>query len=190
MVQLKEETAILASGRSMGVHPKITMLLSPYKCMKGELGTFGLPMLSEHARETQSKLQSHNTAAYVGSILSIALSQSGCQHFPEVVGVFTGNALTHTIDISDDYEELSERPWFSQNIGKTFELRLDEHTGTPIEYTRTARLSLQLGEDAELSDIQELTVIHANAEAAEMTPVFREEEPDDDTESTSDVSTS
>jgi hypothetical protein len=158
--------------------------------MKGEFGTFGLPMLSEHARETQSKLQSHNTAAYVGSILSIALSQSGCQHFPEVVGVFTGNAVTHAINISDDYEELSERPWFSQNIGKTFELRLDEHTGTPIEYTRSARLSLQLGEDAELGDVEELTTIHADAEAAEMTPVFREEELDDDTESTSDVSTS
>jgi len=190
MVVMKEEIAVLASGRTIEVHPKITMLLSPFKCMKGEFGTFGLPMLSEHARETQSKLQSHNTAAYVGSILSIALSQSGCQHFPEVVGVFTGNAVTHAIDISDDYEELSERPWFSQNIGKTFELRLDEHTGTPIEYTRSARLSLQLGEDAELGDVEELTTIHADAEAAEMTPVFREEELDDDTESTSDVSTS
>lgn len=190
MVVMKEGIAVLASGRTIEVHPKITMLLSPFKCMKGEFGTFGLPMLSEHARETQSKLQSHNTAAYVGSILSIALSQSGCQHFPEVVGVFTGNAVTHAIDISDDYEELSERPWFSQNIGKTFELRLDEHTGTPIEYTRSARLSLQLGEDAELGDVEELTTIHADAEAAEMTPVFREEELDDDTESTSDVSTS
>jgi hypothetical protein len=180
----------LASGRVVTVHPKITMLLSPFKCMKGEFGTFGLPMLSEHARETQSKLQSHNTAGYVGSILSVALSESGCEHFPEVVGVFTGTAISHTIDISDDYEDLSERPWFSQNIGKTFELRLDEHTGTPIEYTRSARISLNLGEEAELGHVEELVAIHADAEAAEMTPVFREEEVDDDTESTSDVSTS
>jgi hypothetical protein len=182
--------ATLESGRKIDVHPKITMLLSRYKCMKGEFGTFGLPMLSEHARETQSKLQSHNTAGYVGSILSVALSQSGCQHFPEVFGVYTGNALNHKIDISDDYEELSERPWFSQNIGKTFELHLDEHSGTPIEYTRSARLSLQLGEDAELGDVQELDLIHAEATPAEMTSVFREEELDDETESTSDVSTS
>jgi hypothetical protein len=180
----------LASGRVVAVHPKITMLLSPFKCMKGEFGTFGLPMLSEHARETQSKLQSYNTAGYVGSILSVALSESGCQHFPEVVGVFTGNAITHTIDISDDYEELSERPWFSQNIGKTFDLRLDEHTGTPIEYTRSARVSLQLGEETDLGVIEELAGIHTEAEAGDMTPVFREEELDDDTESTSDVSTS
>ena len=190
LVSMTDNVAILASGRSLAVHPKITMLLSPYKCMKGEFGTFGLPMLSEHARETQSKLQSHNTAAYVGSILSVALSQSGCQHFPEVVGVYTGTATTHSINISDDYEELSERPWFSQNIGKTFELRLDEHTGTPIEYTRSARVSIQLGEQAELGDIQELECVHADGEAAEMTPVFRDEEVDDETESTSDVSTS
>lgn len=190
IISATESVGTLASGRVVDVHPKITMLLSPFKCMKGEFGTFGLPMLSEHARETQSKLQSHNTAGYVGSILSVALSQSGCQHFPEVVGVFTGTALAHTIDISDDYEELSERPWFSQNIGKTFELRLDEHTGTPIEYTRSARVSLQLGEEADLGDVEELAAIHAEATAAEMTPVFREEEIDDETESTSDVSTS
>lgn len=190
LVSVTDGVATLASGRTIEVHPKITMLLSPYKCMKGEFGTFGLPMLSEHARETQSKLQGHNTAAYVGSILSVALSQSGCQHFPEVVGAFTGTAMTHTIDISDDYEELSERPWFSQNIGKTFELRLDEHTGTPIEYTRSARISLQLGEEAELGDVEELIAVHADATAAEMTPVFRDEDVSEETESTSDVSTS
>ena len=108
LVSVTEGVATLASGRTIEVHPKITMLLSPYKCMKGEFGTFGLPMLSEHARETQSKLQSHNTAAYVGSILSVALSQSGCQHFPEVLAVYSGTATKHTIDISDDYEELSK----------------------------------------------------------------------------------
>jgi hypothetical protein len=190
LVSVTDGMATLASGRTIEVHPKITMLLSPFKCMKGEFGTFGLPMLSHHARDTQTKLQSHNTAAYVGSILSVALSQSGCCHFPEVVGVFTGNATAHTIDISEDYEELSERPWFSQNIGKTFELRLNENTGTPIEYTRTARLSLQLGDEVDLGEVQELDTVHADAVAAEMTPVFREEVPDDETESTSNVSTS
>jgi hypothetical protein len=190
LVSIEDDLATLESGKTFAVHPKITMLFSPYKCIKGEFGTFGLPMLSGHARETQSKLQSHNTAAYVGSILSIALSQSGCEHFPEVVGVYTGNAQTHTIDISDDYEELSERPWFSQNIGKTFELRLDEHSGTPIEYTRSARISLQLGEQAELEDIEELECIQADGEAAEMTRVFNDEQSSDETETTSHVSTS
>jgi len=180
----------LASGRTLEVHPKITMLLGPFKCMKGEFGTFGLPMLSDHARETQAKLQSHNTAGYVGSILSVVLAQSGCQHFPEVVGVFTGNAVTHTINISDDYEELSERPWFSQNIGKTFDLKLDEHTGTPIEYTRSARLSLQMGEDANLDGVEELDFVPAEGVAAEMSPVFKEDIEEEDDESSSDVSTS
>ena len=190
LVSLKDDMASLASGRILSVHPKITMLLGPFKCMRGEFGTFGLPMLSEHARETQMKLQSPNTAAYVGSILSVVLSQSGCQHFPEVVGVFTGTAVSHTIDISDDYEDLSERPWFSQNIGKTFDLKLDEHTGTPIEYTRSARISLQLGDDAELGDVQELDAVYAEGVAGEMTAVFKEDIEEEDDESTSDVSTS
>ena len=190
LVSLKDDTALLVSGRSLKVHPKITMLLSPFKCMRGEFGTFGLPMLSDHARETQMKLQSHNTAAYVGSILSVVLSQSGCQHFPEVVGVFTGTAVSHMIDISDDYEELSERPWFSQNIGKTFDLKLDEHTGTHIEYTRSARIELQLGEEAESGDVEELECIPAEGVAGEMIAVFKEDTEEEDDESTSDVSTS
>lgn len=191
LVSLKKDVmATLASGRVQEVHPKITMLLSPFKCMKGEFGTFGLPMLSDHARETQSKLQSHNTAGYVGSILSVALSESGCQHFPEVVGVFTGTALSHSIDISDDYEDLSERPWFSQNIGKTFDLRLDEHSGTHIEYTRSARVGLDLGEEIVLEGVQELDFVEAEGEAADLTPVFKEEVVDDDDDSSSNVSLS
>ena len=190
IVTVSGNVATLSSGRTIDVHPKITMLLSPFKCIKGDFGTFGLPMLSEHANEAQKKLQSHNTAGYVGSILSIALSQSGCQHFPEVVGVFTGTALKHTINISDDYEDLSERHWFSQNIGKTFDLKLDEHTGTPIEYTRSARLPLSLGDEADLGVVEELDVNHTESSAAEMTPLFHDEEEEAETESTSDVSTS
>jgi hypothetical protein len=190
IVSLSDSVATLASGRTLDVHPKITMLLSPYKRMKGEFGTFGLPMLSDHAIEIQSKLQSHNTAAYVGSILSVALSQSGCQHFPEVVGVFTGNSNSHTIDISDDYEELSERPWFSQNLGKTFELKLDEHSGSPIQYSRKAREALELGDETELCDVEELVAVHADAEAGEMTAVFREEEPEAESDDSSNISTS
>jgi hypothetical protein len=190
IVSVEEKSAKLASGRILEVHPKITMLLGPFKCMKGELGTFGLPMLSDHAKEIQSKLQSHNTAGYVGSILSIVLSQSGCQHFPEVVGVFTGNATSHTIDISDDYDELSERSWFSQNIGKTFDLKLDEHTGTPIEYTRSARTSLHFGEEIDLGIVEELVCEDASGVAAEMTPVFKEEIEEEEDDDSSDISTS
>lgn len=190
IISLDGDTAKLASGREVDVHPKITMLLGPFKCMRGEFGTFGLPMLSDHARDTQTKLQSHNTAGYVGSILSIALSQSECKHFPEVVGVFTGTATTHTIDISDDYEELSERPWFSQNIGKAFELKLQESAGTPIQYSRSGRLSLRLGEDEVLGDVQELEGIQAEGVAGEMTPVFREEVDEEDDDDSSSVSTS
>ena len=88
LVSLKKDVmATLASGRVQEVHPKITMLLSPFKCMKGEFGTFGLPMLSDHARETQSKLQSHNTAGYVAASWATRPEQSTCaspvsEHMP------------------------------------------------------------------------------------------------------------
>jgi len=110
------------------VHCKTTMILSPFKWMQGEYGsTIGLPLSSNQSTEVSSKIQSHHNAAYVGSMISAVLSQSKCQHFPKVYGIFSGLSKNHTIDISDDYEDLSERSWFSSNIGKTFDLKLADH---------------------------------------------------------------
>jgi len=191
IVSITEETAALSSGRSVPFHAKITMLVSPYKWMKGEFGTIGLPMLSESANEMHSKLQSHNTAGYVGSILSVALSQSGCQHFPSVFGVFTGTSTEHTIDISDDYEDLSERQWFSNNLGKTFELKLDEQVGNAIAYSRSARIPLDLGEEVTLDEVSVLEPgLGEGAELPELTRVFNEEEQEEESDSSSSVSTS
>lgn len=191
LVSLSDDVASLSSGRTISVHPKITMLLNPYKWMKGEFGTLGLPMLSDNARDIHSKLQSHNNAGYVGSILSVALSQSGCQHFPAVFGVYTGTSSSHTINISDDYEELSERPWFSQNIGKTFELKLNQEGGNTIEYTRSARISLQVGDAVELDDVHEVDGIpESGAQMADMNQVFKEEEIEEESDSSSSISTS
>jgi hypothetical protein len=189
IVSINEE-AVLSSGRTVPFHAKITMLLSPYKWMKGEFGTLGLPMLSESANQTHLKLQSHNTAGYVGSILSVALSQSGCQHFPNVFGVFTGTSAEHTIDISDDYEDLSERPWFSSNLGKTFDLKLDEHVGNAIAYSRSARIPLELGEETVLDGVEVLAPGSGDgAELPKLTPIFKEDE-EEDSETSSEVSTS
>jgi len=191
IVSLTENTAVLSSGRTVSVHPKITMLLSPYKWMKGDFGNLGLPMFSDNARQTHAKLQSHNTAGYVGSILSVALSQSGCQHFPSVFGLYTGTSTEHTINISDDYEDLSERSWFSTNIGKTFDLRLDENVGATIEYTRSARLPLDLGEEAVLDGVEELAPGDGgDAHLPDLTPVFKEDAEPENDDSSSDVSTS
>jgi len=191
IVSLNENSATLSSGRTVAIHPKITMLLSPYKWMKGDFGNLGLPMFSDNAKQTHSKLQSHNTAGYVGAILSVALSQSGCQHFPSVFGVYTGTSAEHVLNISDDYEDLSERSWFSSNIGKTFDLRLEEHVGATIEYTRSARVPLELGEDAILDGVEELAPGDGSgAQLPDLTPVFKDEEQPADDESSSDVSTS
>jgi hypothetical protein len=175
------------------VHIKKTMLLSPFKWMQGDYGsTLGLPTTSEQAGMIQSKLQSQHNAAYVGSIISAFLSESGCIHFPKVYGIFSGTAKHHTIDISDDYPDLCDRSWFSQNIGKTFELKLSESvTQTEFQHTRTARSALQLGEDMTLDGVEELEVEHVESSIGELKNMFETElSPEEDEDDSSSVSTS
>lgn len=189
-----EDTIRSSDGSVLNVHKKITMLLSPYKWMQGDYGTLGLPTSEEVSNIINQKIQNSNNAAYVGSILSVALAQTGCQHFPKVFGVFSGVSEKHVIDISDDYGDLSERSWFSTNIGKTFEIKLSDglHESPDFKHTRTARISIRLGDDVDLDDVKELDILDIPpTEAGEMNRVFREEEDDDDDISdSSSVSTS
>jgi hypothetical protein len=96
----------------------------------------------------------------------------------------------HTIDISDEYEELSEKGWFTQNIGKTFELSLNHSAEAPTEFshTRSARVTLQIGDDIMLEGVEELDGI---ADSSEMADIKQIAEPDvqDETEDSSSVST-
>ena len=117
------ETTVYAGGLEIPVHLKKTMLNSSYRVMHGDYAGTGLPNTNEVASEPL-RIQSPYNAAYVGSLASLILSESGCPHFPKVYGVFSGVAERHVLDISDDYEDLCDRPWFSQNIGHFFELRL------------------------------------------------------------------
>jgi len=191
---LDADTIRTTKGNVLPVHRKTTMLLSPYKWMQGDYGTsLGLPTTEEDSAEIWRKIQDPDNAAYVGALLSTVLAQSGCPHFPKVYGVFTALSEKHTIDISDDYAELSERSWFSSNIGKTFEIKLtdDVHAGD-FKHTRGARVSVLLGEDMVLDDIKELEAPQVGpTEAAEMNQLMRDNEDDDDDESdSSSVSTS
>jgi hypothetical protein len=182
------------NGTVVPVHRKTTMLLSPFKWMQGDYGTsLGLPTTEEESLEIQRKIQDPNNAAYVGALLSVVLAQSGCHHFPKVYGCFTGVAEKHTIDISDDYADLSERSWFSSNIGKTFEIKLtdDVHDGD-FKHTRGARASVLLGDDVVLEDVKELDApVTDVTEPADMNRMMRDEDEEDDDESdSSSVSTS
>lgn len=171
------------SGKEVEVHRKTTMLLSPYKWMRGSYGTaLGLPSTSENALSMTSKLQCTNNAGYVGSIISAVLSNSGCIHFPKVYGIFTGISEEHTIDISDDYGEISERPWFSQNIGKLFEINLSSEVqeNTEFRHTRCARTSLEFGETIDLGDVSELTITQQTAEPVELSRVFQDIQEEND----------
>jgi hypothetical protein len=172
---------ITSSPDLQDVHCKITMLLSPFKWMQGEYGSsIGLPTTSEQSAAINAKLQNPNNAAYVGSMISAVLSESGCIHFPKVYGVFTGISKSHTINISDDYEELSERPWFSTNLGKTFDLKLS-NTVTKESYdfnhTRAARALVQLGEDTMLDDVETLETTHVDTTMADLRQVMDDDAP-------------
>ena len=184
------------NGNIVNIHRKITMLVSPYKWMRGEYGkTLGLPTSLEQASIAMHKIQNCNNAAYVGAIISSVLSQSGCIHFPKVYGVFSGMTTQHTIDISDDYGELSERPWFSQNIGKMFDIKLSDEIQETNEFkhTRTSRLAIQLGDKAELGEVEDLeTPIVENVQMADLNKVLQDDDDEDldDKSDSSSVSTS
>uniref|UniRef100_A0A6C0AJC7 Protein kinase domain-containing protein n=1 Tax=viral metagenome TaxID=1070528 RepID=A0A6C0AJC7_9ZZZZ len=191
-----DSTSIRTSkGHTVPVHRKTTMLLSPFKWMQGDYGSsLGLPTTEEQSAEIQRKIQDPNNAAYVGAVLSVILAQSGCPHFPKVYGVFTGVAEKHTIDISDDYADLSERSWFSSNIGKTFDIRLTEgiHASGDFNHTRGARAGILLGEEITLENVEELQAPEVlPTEPAEMNQMMRDaDDTDDDESDSSSVSTS
>jgi len=188
-----KDTITTASGPKK-VHIKSTMLLSPFKWMRGDYSTsLGLATTQEQASIIHTKLQSQNNAAYVGALFSAVFSQTKCIHFPKVYGVFSGMSRNHVVNISDDYSDLVEKPWFSQNIGNTFELRLsDTLSPSSFQHTRSARRDLELGESMLLENIEELPGIEAGETSVpEMKRVFGSEEDDDeDGSDTSSVSTS
>ena len=159
-----DETSIRTTkGRAAAIHRKTTMILSPFKWMRGDYGVLGLPKPESIANDMQEKLQSAHTAGYVGALTSILLSESNCIHFPKVYGVYVGLAAKHTIDISDDYEDLSERPWFADNLGKTFELKLRKpDTTVEFQHTRSQRPNVVLGDEIDLGDIEDVDADHVS----------------------------
>lgn len=178
---------ISTGGRKVKVHRKTTMILSPFKTMRGDYGDVSVPKRSEIASDLRDRMQSAHTAAYVGALTSIALSESECQNFPRVYGVYVGVATTHTIDISDDYEDLTERSWFAENIGKTFTLRM--RTGerdAEFTHSRANRGVLLTGEDIDLGEIEELSPDHvssASSRSVSDEQIEEEEEDEEDDES-------
>jgi hypothetical protein len=166
------------------VHLKTSMLLSPFKWMEGEYGVeVGLPTTREQSQIISSKIQNYHNSSYVGSLIAGVLSQSKCQHFPKVYGIFSGFSKSHTINISDDYEDLSERSWFVKNIGKTFQLKLaDEIKNNPtteFNHTRKSKYQLHLGEDTELAGINELETTNTYASIGDIQKIFQNEESED-----------
>ena len=193
-----DETHIRTTkGKTIPVHRKTTMIFSPFKTMRGDYVATGLPKPEPIAKEMQERLQSPHTAGYVGALTSIALSESGCAHFPKVYGVYVGLASEHTIDISDDYEDLSERHWFADNLGKTFDMKLRTPVAdTEFRHTRAHRPTVLLGEDAALDIVEDVHADHisnpsatsrAMSEEGSGTGSLENEEDSDDSEDAFDI---
>lgn len=184
---LSESQIKTTKGATANIHRKTTMLLSPFKWMRGDYGSIGLPKPGEIATDIHEKIQSPNSAGYVGALTSIVLSESGCIHFPTVYGAYVGIASSHTIDISDDYEELSDRHWFANNLGKTFDLKL-RHVENAVEFqhTRGQRPSVLLGEDAALDGV--ITDVEADHVSNPSVHSHSESEADSDSDFHDDAS--
>lgn len=175
---VSEDTIQTTKGQDATVHRKTTMLLSPFKWMRGDYGVLGLPKPESIAKDMQEKLQSPHSAGYVGALASLLLSESGCVHFPKVYGVYVGLAKDHTIDISDDYEDLMERRWFTENLGKTFELQLRQAgaTGPEFTHTRSQRIGVSLGDEMLLEGVEDVQADHVSE------PSSRSHEAEEDSE--------
>ena len=189
---VSENTISTIGGKNIDVHKKISMILNPFKLMEGSYGTnLSLPSSIEQSTSAHNKIQNYNNAAYIGSLISASLAASESHHFPEIYGVFTGLRKSHTIDISDDYEDLCDRSWFSNNMGNTFTLKLNENIESADEFkhTRSMRPSIQLGESISM-DFNEVEGIQSNSEIANMTPLFNDTLKDDSESDSSSVSTS
>lgn len=182
-------STVYVNGSEVPVHRKTTMILPAYRVMRGDFGTAGLPCEKEFAEEFHKRIQSPHTAAYVGALANSILAESGCIHFPEVYGTFTGMASTHTVDISDDYEDLADRPWFLQNLGHFFDLKL-KPSPQPTEQP-----AIQVGDETVDLQAEELAPVTASpAHHAIPAPLeeFHEEldeEDEEDEEDTDSVST-
>lgn len=173
------ESSIYSGGKEVKIHLKKTMLYPSYRVMRGEFAATGLPN-KEDIVDTPLPHQSAHNAAYVGSLACLVLSESGCQHFPKVFGVFSGIEERHTIDISDDYEDLCDRPWFSSNIGHFFDLRLRKSSEAPVLELQETTEVIDLGiEDIDAPDVPPSTAIPPSEDYDADNEQLEEEEDED-----------
>ena len=118
-------------------------------------------------KTTSHKLENCHNAVFVGAFISALLSQTKCQHFADVYGIFTGIATSLTVNISDDYEDIFDCSWFSANKGKTFNLKLT----TEMQEDKPA---IQLGDITELEGVEELDAPAVDAEPGDLQSMSEE----------------
>ena len=83
---------VTSRGKNVKVFKKISMINSYYKTIQGKVYDIDLPDSRDKSQALLDKVLDPNNAAYIGSIVSIVLSQLKCRHFPSVYGCYSGIA--------------------------------------------------------------------------------------------------
>ena len=150
---------VTSRGKNVKIFKKISMINSYYKTIQGKVYDINLPDSNTKSQALLDKVLDPNNAAYIGSIVSIVLSQLKCRHFPSVYGCYSGIAREYVKDISDYYPTIHDSSWFLNNIGKTFVVEVDDDgDDSDFRHTKSCNRAIEFGESVELEVDDEIQV--------------------------------
>ena len=107
---------------------KSNSLVDVLKYMEG-IYDFNNSIPSCHGNNTSNKINNPNNNAYIevmGCYLGDKITKKKYSSiFPEYYGCFNGIANNYMHDISEDYNYITEEPWFNERNGNEFEIKYD-----------------------------------------------------------------
>jgi hypothetical protein len=117
-------------------------ILSPITYMSGEyvLPEDGaLPSYLSHWQHTLAKVNDPNNEAYIDALFAVCASRLAEQkfspHFVRCYGVFCGRLDNYAYNLSEDYDDIKDEPWFAENLAAgLFELRVLDEMGDSASF--------------------------------------------------------
>jgi hypothetical protein len=117
-------------------------ILNPISYMSGEyvLPEDGaLPSYLSHWQHTLAKINDPNNEAYIDALFAVCASrlveQKLSPHFVRCYGVFCGRLDNYAYNLSDDYDDVKDEPWFAENLAAgLFELRVLDEMGDSASF--------------------------------------------------------
>ena len=117
-------------------------ILSPITYMSGEyvLPEDGaLPSYLSHWQHTLAKVNDPNNEAYIDALFAVCASrlveQKLSPHFVRCYGVFCGRLDNYAYNLSEDYDDIKDEPWFAENLAAgLYELRVLDEMGDSASF--------------------------------------------------------